>query len=70
MAAMNWINFDTISRIHFVVSCKQTGANLMAIINSKVKPFATQAYLNGKFVPVTDAEELAVLLELLRSGSG
>ncbi|MBP8133380.1 MAG: peroxiredoxin [Zoogloea sp.] len=28
----------------------------MAIINSKVKPFATQAYLNGKFVPVTDAD--------------
>lgn len=45
MAAMNWINFGTISRIHFVVSCKQTGANLMAIINSKVKPFAAQACL-------------------------
>ena len=28
----------------------------MAIINSKVKPFAAQAYLNGKFVPVTDAD--------------
>ncbi len=45
MAAMNWINFGTISRIHFVVSCKQTGTNLMAIINSKVKPFAAQACL-------------------------
>lgn len=28
----------------------------MAIINSTVKPFAATAYLNGKFVPVTDAD--------------
>ncbi len=28
----------------------------MAIINTKIKPFATQAYHNGKFVPVTDAD--------------
>ena len=28
----------------------------MAIINSKVKPFQAQAYHNGKFVPVSDAD--------------
>ena len=28
----------------------------MSIINSKIKPFAAQAYHNGKFVPVSDVD--------------
>jgi peroxiredoxin (alkyl hydroperoxide reductase subunit C) len=64
IVTINWKDAATAHKIHFIVlvigaksfqSSQPTKENLMSLINTSVQPFKAQAFHNGKFVEITDA---------------
>jgi len=64
IVTINWSDAAAAHTIHFVAPLGANGFSLtqptrrahMSLINTAIKPFKAQAYHNGKFVEITDAD--------------